>query len=354
MLSEFPKNILKDLTLPNWEVNEPRHSTPLNGYMYIDTIQALKAMIEDLKNHSEIAVDVEHYAFHSYSGDTCLIQISTRCHDYIVDALKLKNQLFGLNTIFCNKDIIKVLHDASSDIIWLQKDLGLYLVNIFDTFIACKNLDKGGQSLAKLLKFYCNIESDKSHQRADWSIRPLPKDCLIYAQCDTHFLLEIYDNLRNELIITNAIEVFFSQYKIASYKNIKPLLPYDYKSSWKSHLEKFKKSYKRKISPLSVLTFKFLHYFRDSIGRHKNLNIHRVFTNKDLFKISFYLPQDLCMLRKNISKQTLTGHIIPFLDKLLAVLHYAPTLVNVRKLKFYAEDIDMIKAILSLDEIDTE
>lgn len=35
---------------------------------------------------------------------------------------------------------------------------------------------------------------------ADWRIRPLTTEMLAYARSDTHFLLYIYDNLRNALL----------------------------------------------------------------------------------------------------------------------------------------------------------
>lgn len=47
---------------------------------------------------------------------------------------------------------------------------------------------------------YCDFTADKRYQLADWRIRPLPTEMLDYARCDTHFLLYIYDNLRNALI----------------------------------------------------------------------------------------------------------------------------------------------------------
>jgi exosome complex exonuclease RRP6 len=35
---------------------------------------------------------------------------------------------------------------------------------------------------------------------ADWRVRPIPTEMLLYARADTHFLLYIYDNLRNALL----------------------------------------------------------------------------------------------------------------------------------------------------------
>jgi len=86
------------------------------------------------------------------------------------------------------------------DIVWLQRDFGIYVVNLFDTGQAAKLLNFAHYSLAYLLKHYCNLEVNKKFQLADWRIRPLNEEMLRYAREDTHHLLYIYDLMRNELI----------------------------------------------------------------------------------------------------------------------------------------------------------
>jgi exosome complex exonuclease RRP6 len=55
-------------------------------------------------------------------------------------------------------------------------------------------------SLAALLEMFCDFTPDKRYQLADWRIRPLPDEMLVYARSDTHFLIYIYDHLRNALV----------------------------------------------------------------------------------------------------------------------------------------------------------
>lgn len=99
---------------------------------------------------------------------------------------------------------------------WLQQDFNLYVVNLFDTYHASKVLgtchapyttrvshvfpDFPRHGLAALLEMYCDFTADKKYQLADWRIRPLPTEMLAYARSDTHFLLYLYDNLRNALL----------------------------------------------------------------------------------------------------------------------------------------------------------
>jgi exosome complex exonuclease RRP6 len=57
------------------------------------------------------------------------------------------------------------------DIIWLQRDLGLYIVGLFDTFHAAEALMYPSKGLAYLLKKFADFEADKRFQTADWRIR---------------------------------------------------------------------------------------------------------------------------------------------------------------------------------------
>jgi exosome complex exonuclease RRP6 len=60
------------------------------------------------------------------------------------------------------------MHGAESDVQWLQRDYGIYVVNLFDTYYAAKFLKLGKFDYAHLLTSYVGIVPDKSHQLADW------------------------------------------------------------------------------------------------------------------------------------------------------------------------------------------
>lgn len=89
------------------------------------------------------------------------MQVSTRTQDYIVDTLKCKADMQMLLPVFSNPAITKVLHGANMDILWLQRDFGLYVVNMFDTGQAARMLQLGSFSLKFLLELYCQVEADK-------------------------------------------------------------------------------------------------------------------------------------------------------------------------------------------------
>jgi exosome complex exonuclease RRP6 len=54
--------------------------------------------------------------------------------------------------------------------------------------------------LAHLLQSYCGVIADKKYQLADWRKRPLPAEMMRYAREDTHYLLYIYDCIREDLV----------------------------------------------------------------------------------------------------------------------------------------------------------
>ncbi|CAE6449838.1 hypothetical protein ACGC1H_005580 [Rhizoctonia solani] len=169
-------------------------------FTYVDTPEQLKSMVAALKGSTEIALDLEHNSLRTYKGLVCLIQLSSRTQDWVIDALALREEMGILRGVLEDPNVVKVLHGAESDVVWLQRDFGLFIVGLFDTFHASRVLGFPKHSLAALLARYTDFIPDKQYQLADWRIRPLPEEMLHYARADTHFLLHIYDQLRNALL----------------------------------------------------------------------------------------------------------------------------------------------------------
>jgi exosome complex exonuclease RRP6 len=51
---------------------------------------------------------LQHHDRRTYQGFTCLMQLSTRDEDFIVDTLELRQHLHILNSSFTNPNIVKV------------------------------------------------------------------------------------------------------------------------------------------------------------------------------------------------------------------------------------------------------
>jgi exosome complex exonuclease RRP6 len=77
--------------------------------IFVDTLDGVLDMLGELRNATEIAVDLEHHDTRSYVGLVSLMQISTRQKDWIVDTLKpWRQSLQVLNQVFADPKIIKV------------------------------------------------------------------------------------------------------------------------------------------------------------------------------------------------------------------------------------------------------
>ena len=120
----------------------PAKSFSNTPFTFVDTPKALDALISKLQKAKEIAVDLEHHSYRSYAGFVCLMQISTRDEDWVVDTLALRNELreTKLGGVMADPSIVKVFHGAESDIVWLQQDFDIYVVNLFDSYHASKVL----------------------------------------------------------------------------------------------------------------------------------------------------------------------------------------------------------------------
>ncbi|XP_019158071.1 PREDICTED: protein RRP6-like 2 [Ipomoea nil] len=177
------------------------HSLDHTPFKLVEQLKDLKELVLKLQGVDEFAVDLEHNQYRSFLGITCLMQISTRTEDFVIDTLKLRIYVGPyLREIFKDRTKRKVMHGADKDILWLQRDFGIYICNLFDTRQASRVLKMEKNSLAYLLQHFCGIVAKKEYQSADWRLRPLPDEMLRYAREDTHFLLYIYDVMKVKLL----------------------------------------------------------------------------------------------------------------------------------------------------------
>lgn len=111
-------------------------------FSLVDSVSSLEQLFQDFDGVTELAIDLEHHDFRTYAGFTCLMQLSTPIKDYIIDVLQpqVRARLYKLNKWTADPAIVKVFHGAKSDVMWLQRDFGIFLVGLFDTFFASKLL----------------------------------------------------------------------------------------------------------------------------------------------------------------------------------------------------------------------
>lgn len=184
---------------------------PLFPYELIDTTTAWKACLHTLRREPRLAVDVEANSLHAYRERVCLVQVSVPGHDYIIDPLAGVD-LSGLGEILAKPSVEKVFHSCEYDLMMLKRHQGWTVSNIFDTMWAGRILGFTNMGLAWFLRHFYEVELSKKYQKADWARRPLSEAELNYAQCDTHYLLRLRDELAAQLDAagrtTEAKEIF--------------------------------------------------------------------------------------------------------------------------------------------------
>ncbi|EGO55710.1 hypothetical protein NEUTE1DRAFT_86290 [Neurospora tetrasperma FGSC 2508] len=286
-----------------YKKREPKEYLPIDSTsaIWVDTYEGVLEMLEELKQAKEIALDLEHHDFRSYTGLLSLMQISTREKDWVIDTLQpWRHKLEVLNEVFADPNIVKVLHGAFMDVIWLQRDLGLYVVGLFDTYHACAVLGYPGRSLGYLLSKFAEFEADKKYQLADWRIRPLPEEMFYYARSDTHYLLYIFDMIINELVerstpgkpkpdlleqvLERSKDVALQRYENLSYNVETGQGP----RGWYNVLLKSPTLYNGE----QFAVYKAVHQWRDNLARREDESPFFFMTQQVLADIARILPTD--------------------------------------------------------------
>jgi ribonuclease D len=164
---------------------------------------ALAALLDRLRAEAVIAVDTESNSFHVYRERVCLLQISTRAEDFVVDPLAVDVAPLGP---VLRDGRVTVLHGADYDVRCLKRAYGWALPGLFDTMAAARRLGRAGLGLSALVESHFGVRLSKANQRSDWGRRPLTREQIAYAALDTHFLLPLHDLLAGELAQRGALD----------------------------------------------------------------------------------------------------------------------------------------------------
>ncbi|WOG91029.1 hypothetical protein DCAR_0310277 [Daucus carota subsp. sativus] len=268
----------------------PVESSP---YKLVEEVKDLKELAATLKGVNEFAVDLEHNQYRSFQGLTCLMQISTRTEDFVVDTLKLRVQIGPyLREIFKDPTKKKVMHGADRDIVWLQRDFGIYICNLFDTGQASKVLKLERNSLEYLLNHFCGVLANKEYQNADWRLRPLTKEMLRYAREDTHYLLHIYDMMRVRLLCSAGDSDFSDSALLEVYQRSYDICMQLYEKDVMTE-SSFLYIYGLQDANLNAQQLAVvagLCEWRDMVGRIKDESTGYILPNKALLEIAKQMP----------------------------------------------------------------
>ncbi|HEX2696438.1 MAG TPA: HRDC domain-containing protein [Anaerolineales bacterium] len=244
-------------------------------------------LIHELRRQTHIAVDTESNSLHAYRERVCLIQFSTLEKDYVLDPFAF-GKLDPLGLIFSNPHIEKVFHASEYDIICLRRDYGFTFVNIFDTMLAGRILGRKQAGLDRLLEDKFGVKVNKRFQKADWGVRPLSPDLLLYARLDTHYLVPLRDLLKAELEEKGLWQLAQEDFSLACNPNgLKP-------KSESPHWARF--STRRDLTPRDLTILNELVAFREQMAAQLDRPPFKVLDDEKLIEIAKAVPTTMDQL----------------------------------------------------------
>ncbi len=252
---------------------------------WIETPAELTAALEVWEKASVIGIDTESNSFHAYTDRLCLLQVTVKDEDWIVDPLALGEDLQRINPLLANPDIVKVLHAAEYDLMLLKKDLGAKMFGLFDSQVAITLLGYEKTGLAFLLESCCGITSSKKEQRSDWGARPLTQSQLDYARTDTHFLPGLHTQLVAELEEKKLFAAAEGEFRRLEREVLEPKPP---------DLDRWRRlKGASRLDPVAAARLRALFAWREGLACEMDRPLFRVMSNETLLDLAANPPRTL-------------------------------------------------------------
>ena len=166
-------------------------------FAFVDAASSLRELLSWLTPAARVAIDTEADSLYHYYEKVCLIQLTARGRNFVIDplaGLDLKPFL----SLLADKTLM--LHGADYDLRMLRGSFGFRpKAGVIDTMIAAQLIGREEFGLASLVERHFGYRLSKSGQKSDWSRRPLTPTQLGYAVDDTRFVEPLADFLLDEL-----------------------------------------------------------------------------------------------------------------------------------------------------------
>ena len=251
-------------------------------FTWIDTEDGLSRAVDRLAKAKAIGVDTEADSFYHYFHKCCLIQVSDGKTTYLVDPLALK-KLGPLGDLFAASDIVKILHAAEQDVLYLRRDYGFEVSPLFDTMIAAQLLGSPGIGLASLLSTHFDVTMDKGCQRDDWSRRPLTDRQKRYAGEDVRYLIRLRSKLESALKTKERIDWAREEFGLVAARN------WERKGFDRNGFWGVKGA--RDLSPREAAVLRELYVMRDGRAREADLPPFRIVSDQTLLALARRSPR---------------------------------------------------------------
>lgn len=249
---------------------------------YVATPEALAQVVSAFRRESPVAVDTEAASFHRFVDRVYLVQLSTRRATAIVDPLAIPD-LAPIGDLLADRDVEKIFHDADYDLRTLDRDFGFRAVRLFDTRVAAQLAGEPAIGLAALLEKYLGLKLSKTHQKADWSLRPLTPGMLEYAAGDTAHLPVLRDALEQRLRELGRWD--WATEEFGRLEALRWTGPADNGDAY------LRIKGAKALRPRNLATLRELYLWRESVARKEDRAQFRIIGNESLLGVSRALPR---------------------------------------------------------------
>ena len=193
-------------------IEPPSPNNDKEAWMLVDSAAKMKLCVQELTSchPTEIAFDLEAFNVNKYTQLTCLLQVTSNAgKEYVIDTLApgVWDQVHGLAPLFADPGIIKIGHSTGSlDVRSLHRDFGIFVVNLFDTYEAAKEMGLDSLGLAAVCEHYglrdvdTYLDLKATYQSCDWRVRPLTHSMIQYGRYDIHFLIQLRRLMMRDMV----------------------------------------------------------------------------------------------------------------------------------------------------------
>ena len=189
---------------------EQKHSK-LSNYTIIDTTDGLQKYLDYLLKAKLkiIALDTEGNShLYAYGQQLCLIQVNDGTNSIVIDPYDIKDKT--LRNLFENRDILKIMYDAPSDISLLVNTKNMTINSILDLRPGVELLEYDKKDLHSVIyaELGIKLKYKTKFQRYNWLLRPLSREALEYALNDVRYLPRLKDIILRKIYRSRLLDLF--------------------------------------------------------------------------------------------------------------------------------------------------
>lgn len=241
------------------------------NYRFITENSEFENFCRDAAMKPVVGIDTEFVWTKTYYPNLGLVQIAwDKEHCILADPLAVSGT-GAFADLLADEKVVKVFHEAASDLPILYRWCGALPKNVVDTRLAAGFCGlTASLSLGKLLAMLLGVVLPKTETRTDWLQRPLTEKQLQYAGDDVVLLPQLFEKLKNRIEEKGHWQCFLDDMKEFENPTYYEEIPVE--DSWK-HVNRpgFLKFTNQDYAVLQQLAS-----WREGLAREKNITRNRI------------------------------------------------------------------------------